>query len=338
MNRAGAVLIGVTGLVLSIGGMAGMQAPQTPTPPLSPPPPDSLPPSQASPSPEATPTAAPSAAGDAAAARLVERAGAYFAAAGIGAVGPGADASATERLVIATADAGHMTTWKQMNEAQRAAADAFLDGALSEEWSARVRSMIGAALVVNGERPVTLRVTRGKVEGTWTWEVIGREMSLAWTFSAERIVRAGPITLTARGGRASLLAERDTLAMNLSIEIAKRAAPMESHGQEEGAEIMRALAGVGVSGEEMKADEQEMLRELLRQTAGMMREDVVSAAREAAEGEGWRSARFVWTGPRHPSLAHGSEIRGEGYAIRLMMTPAKDDAEAYARLEWREGR
>jgi len=270
----------------------------------------------------------------AAARELVERAGAYLEAASIGAAGM----NGAERLNAAVdLQEGTTTTWREMNEAQRTAAASFVERVLSAEWARRVNEMVAMSVLATSERPVTLKITRAKgIADGWTWSVIGRDMTMEVTFTAERVVGMGTFTLMARGGRASMLADLDRAAMQLMHRLPSDLTQRAQWRDQHSGDTVAAPATAGVSASEMNESQQEAFRDVLAMAAGMMREDIATGASRALEGEGWKSARLVWCGVWHPSLPHAHRVSGEGFSVSVSMTPPKGEEEARARLEWRE--
>lgn len=270
----------------------------------------------------------------AAARELVERAGAYLEAASIGATGM----SGTERLNAAVVSKeGFTTTWREMNEAQRTAAAAFVERVLSAEWARRVNEMIAMSALATSERPLTLKITRAKgIADGWTWAVIGRDVTMEVTFTPERVVGMGTFTLMARGGRASMLADMDRAAMQLMHRLPSDLTQRAQWRDQHSGDTVPAPPMAGVSASEMNESQQRAFREVLAMGAGIMREDIATGASRALAGEGWKSARLVWCEVWHPSLPHAHRVSGEGFSVSVSMTPPKDEEEARARLEWRE--
>lgn len=271
----------------------------------------------------------------AAAARMTASAGAFLKASGVG----DATWSHVQRLDSATSStAGYTITWGKMSDAQRAAADAFFDAVLSAEWSERIRGMIAVGMLVSGERPVTLSITKEKeTEHTWVWSVIGRDLSLRWAFSAERVESVGPLVITARGGRASVLAPHDEAATHLMDDMPQKLSKQSTWGDMVVKDGVTAPRSMGVTAAQLKRANHQALRDLVGLTTGILREDVASHAGAAlASEELFGKTRLVWAGARHPSLPHAHRVAGEGFTITMTMTPPRDDEEAVAKLEWDE--
>lgn len=269
-----------------------------------------------------------------AAARMMAGAGAFLAASGVG----DETWSDAQRLESATAAGGYSITWSKMTEAQRAAAERFLRGVLSETWAPRIIGQITVSTLVSGERPVTLTITREKgTQATWVWSVVGRDLSLRFAFAAERVVRVGPLSITARGGRASLLAGHDEAATHLMDAMPKALAANAAWGDVVVIEGTTAPRDHGVRGAELPEENRAQVRALLAMTTGLLREDIPTSAGEVVRSEGaLAAARLVWAGARHPSLPHAHRIASERFSIEVIMIPARDEEEAVAKLIWDE--
>lgn len=235
--------------------------------------------------------------------------------------------------------------FKEMTDAQRAAARKLLESALSEKGNLKITQIMSleAVLAEIEKRPdyrdtgkyfVAIFGTPGDPKG-WGWRfeghhisinltsVEGKKVSLTPSFlgSNPAEVRQGPLT-----GLRVLAAEEDlsrTLVTSLLTEgksdvIFSENAPREILSGE--SRKVTALEPVGLPSTEMSETQRKALIQLIAEYTGRYRKELADADMAKIEKAGIDKIRFAWSGGIKPGEAYYYRIQGPTFLMEATNT------------------
>jgi hypothetical protein len=239
---------------------------------------------------------------------------------------------------------------KHMNDAQRQAAFALLEAALSEAGYNKARTIMALEGILH-----ELQKTRGggpirdpqryyytvfgepSETGRWGLSIEGHHLSLNFVVDKNQVVASTPTFLAAnpsvvkdefpgmpeKGTRVLAQEERIAFALVQSLQPAQRAkaviaerAPRDIRAAGEAEAPKYETTGLAYA--EMNADQQKMVKRLIRVYAGNLPEDVCAQRLAAIDEAGYDRVHFAWAGADRPGIGHYYLIQGPTFQIEFV--------------------
>jgi len=248
--------------------------------------------------------------------------------------------------------------FKEMTEAQRAAAKKLLESALSEKGGFKVTQIMSLEAVLaeiekNPERRdhrkyyVAIFGTPGEPKG-WGWRFEGHHISINLTAVEGRKTSLTPSFLGANpaevrhGPLAGLrvLAAEEDLARVLVTSLLSTGKSKVIFSEKAPAEILSgesrkvgALVPVGLPATEMSETQRQALIQLISEYTGRYRKDLADADMAKIQDAGIDRVRFAWAGGTKPGEAYYYRIQGPTFLMEAANT--QNDAN-HIHAVWRD--
>lgn len=234
---------------------------------------------------------------------------------------------------------------KDMNAAQRAAAIALLDAALSEQGKLKATQIMTLEGVLaeiehnpgfrdSGKYYVTIFGKPGDEAG-WGWKFEGHHLALNYTVAGDDRVAVTPSFFGANPARVragpqqglQVLKAEDELAHALLATLLAGGRKDVIFSDKAPAEIItaenrkaEALVAVGVPAGEMSQAQQQALHTLISEFTGRHRKDLAEADLRKIEAAGFDRIRFGWAGGTQPGEAWYYRVQGPTFLIEVANT------------------
>jgi hypothetical protein len=247
---------------------------------------------------------------------------------------------------------------KEMDEAQRAAAMALLDAALSERGKLKAMQIItleGVLLEIEkrpevrdpGRYHVSIFGEPGDPAG-WGWKFEGHHLALNYTVVGGKEVAVTPSFYGANPGEVREGAHRGLRVLRAEEELARALVLVLLEGgksevvfsEKPPAEILSAenreataLEPVGIAAEGMSAAQKKALFDLISEYTGRHRKDLAEADMAKIAKAGIGKIRFGWAGGTAPGEAWYYRIQGPTFLMEAANT--QNDAN-HVHVTWRD--
>jgi hypothetical protein len=241
---------------------------------------------------------------------------------------------------------------KDMNQAQRKAAHALLQSALSAVGFSKatkimqLESVLDALekdrknrLVRDPERYYVTLFGEPKADGRWGLSIEGHHLSLNFVVQGEQVVSSTPTFFGANPGvlmadygpgfpkGLRVLAGEEDVAFKLlaSLSDEQRAiatfdekAPRDIRDAGKAAPPVESANGLAAS--EMSESQVALLRQLIDVYVSNLPPDVAAERLSAIEREGFDDIKFAWAGADKPGVGHHYHVQGETFLIEFNNT------------------
>ncbi|MES2441009.1 MAG: DUF3500 domain-containing protein [Verrucomicrobiota bacterium] len=230
---------------------------------------------------------------------------------------------------------------KEMTDAQREAAMALLDSALSEKGKLKVTQIMTLESILaeieknptyrdNGKYYVSVFGTPGDVKG-WGWRFEGHHLSINLTIIGDKVVSGTPTFMGSNPGEVRvegkhkglrvLAAEEDLARALVTTLIADGKSTVVFTGKPP-SEIISAenrtataLEPVGLTADDMTATQREALLTLIAEYTGRYRSEIAAADLAKMKAAGIEKIRFGWAGGTKPGEAYYYRIQGPTFLM-----------------------
>jgi hypothetical protein len=230
---------------------------------------------------------------------------------------------------------------KEMTDAQRAAAMALLDSALSEKGKLKVTQIMTLESILaeieknptyrdNGKYFVTIFGTPGDDKG-WGWRYEGHHLTLNLTYLHGKAVSVTPSFMGSNPGQVrvegkhkglQVLAAEEDLARALVTTLVADGKSSVVFSEKPPGEIITAenrtataLEPVGIAAGDMTETQQAALKTLFLQYSGRYRSEIAATDLERIKAAGLEKIRFGWAGGTKPGEAYYYRIQGPTFLM-----------------------
>jgi Protein of unknown function (DUF3500) len=230
---------------------------------------------------------------------------------------------------------------KEMSDAQREAAMALLDSALSEKGKLKVTQIMTLESILaeieknptyrdDGKYYVSIFGTPGEAKG-WGWRFEGHHLSINITYVEGKGISATPSFMGSNPGEVRVegkhkglrvLAAEEDLARALVTTLIADGKTQAIFSHKPPSEIITAenrrataLDPVGLAAEEMTETQRKALLTLISEYTGRYRSEIAAADLAKMEAAGIGKVRFGWAGGTKPGEAYYYRIQGPTFLM-----------------------
>jgi hypothetical protein len=238
---------------------------------------------------------------------------------------------------------------KHMNEQQRKAAHTLLQRALSEIGYTKATKIMELETLLHEleagrgrnirdpERYYFTMFGEPKPDARWGLSVEGHHLSLNFVVENGRVIASTPqmyatnpavVKTENQSGIAvgtRILAKEETLAFDLvnslsdaqkQTAIIDETAPREI--RDPGSAQPPTDPPVGITHENLNAEQRKLLQQLVQEYADAMPEKVARQRLDRIEADGWGTVHFAWAGALEPGIGHYYRVQGPSFLIEFV--------------------